>query len=289
MERTIVFYHANCPDGFGGAYSAWKKFGDTAQYCPLSYGKPIPENLDGAHLFFIDFCYDQEVMDSIKAVAGSLTVLDHHEGVEEVTRSMPEFVYDVNRSGASIAWAYFHPDVPLPTLLTLIEDDDLFRFKLPDTKAMLAYIAVKPFTFEFWDELAQVLDDPEQKEKMLEKVRAYREYFDLLVEQSVERAKLLQFEDYQILAGVTHPMKPMVSALGNALAKKQGPFAFVLQVREEGIAVSVRGDGSIDLAALTQKYGGNGHHDSAAFFVPWGAPLPWTPVPKEDEHESPRN
>ena len=48
MERTIVAYHGNCPDGFGGAYAAWKKFGDTAEYLPLSYGKPVPEGLAGA-------------------------------------------------------------------------------------------------------------------------------------------------------------------------------------------------------------------------------------------------
>jgi oligoribonuclease NrnB/cAMP/cGMP phosphodiesterase (DHH superfamily) len=240
-------------------------------------------------VYFIDFCYDQATMDAIQAEAGSLTVLDHHEGVEDVTRSMPEFVYDVNRSGASIAWAYFHPETPLPFFLSLIEDDDLFRFKLADTKAMLAYIAVKPFSFEFWDEVAATLDDPTRKEALLDKARAYREYFDLLIEQGVARAKLIEFEGHQILAGVTHPMKPMVSALGNALAKQQPPFGFVFQIREEGIAVSVRGDGTVDLAELTQRYGGNGHHDSAAFYVPWGTPLPWKPVPKDNEAPRDRN
>lgn len=279
-------YHANCPDGFGGAYSAWKKFGDTAEYRPLSYGKPAPDDLAGANVYFIDSCYAQEQMDAIKAVAASLTVLDHHEGLEEVVRSMPKFVYDVNRSGATIAWNYFHPDSPVPTLLTIVEDDDLFRFKLPDTKPMMTYIAINPFTFEFWDELAAMLDNPEEKEKLLEKLRIYREYFDLLVAQGADRAKLVEFEGYQVLAGQTHPMKPMVSALGHALANKQPPFGLILQIREEGVAVSVRGDGSVDLAALTQRYGGNGHHDSAAFLVPWGTPLPWKPVPKD---ETPRD
>lgn len=287
MERTLVFYHAHCPDGFGGAYSAWKKFGDSAEYIPMSYSKPFPDDIAGARVYMIDMCFRQEEMDALKAVAGSLTVLDHHEGVEEVTRSMPEFVYDVNRSGSTIAWSYFHPDEPVPTLLTHIEDDDLFRFKLPDTKALLSYIAVKPYTFEFWDELSIMLDDPKHKEEMFGKLRMYREYFDLLVEQGVARAKLVEFEGFKVLAGVTHPMKPMVSALGNALAKAQPPLGLILQIREEGLAVSVRGDGSVDLAELTQRYGGNGHHDSAAFLVPWGTPFPWTPVPKDDE--TPRN
>lgn len=276
MERTIILYHANCPDGFGGAYSAWKKFGDTAEYRPMSYGNPAPDDLEGAHVYFIDFCYDQERMDDVKAVAKTLTVLDHHEGVEEVSTSMPEFVYDANRSGATIAWTYFHPEVPVPYLLTMIEDDDLFRFKNPDTRPLLAYISVKPFDFAFWDELASDLDDPKTSEELLKKVRAYREYFDLLVEQSVERAKLVAFEGYEVYAGTTHPIKTMVSAVGNALAKKQGPMALILQIRPEGMAVSMRGDGTLDLTTIAKKYGGNGHPSSCAFLIPWGKTFPWT-------------
>lgn len=283
MERTLILYHANCPDGFGGAYAAWKKFGDTAEYRPMGYGNPVPEDLAGADVYFIDFCYDQEQMDIVRATAKSLTVLDHHEGVRTVTESMPVHIYDVNRSGATIAWSYFHPDAPVPFLLSTVEDDDLFRFILPDTKALLAYIAVHPFSFESWDELAQTLDDPIKKEALLTKAHAYREYFDLLVAQGVARAKPVVFEGYTVLAGQTHPMKPMVSALGNALARAMPPMGLILQMRSEGVAVSLRGDGSIDLTKIAQKYGGNGHTDSAAFSIPWGSPFPWTPVPKEDE------
>ena len=199
---------------------------------------------------------------------------------------MPAYVYDANRSGATIAWSYFHPESPVPPLLAIIEDDDLFRFALPDTRPMMAYIGVTHFTFEFWDELARQLADPVESEALLTKVRTYREYFDLLIAQSVERAKLVMFEGYEIYIGQTHPMKPMVSALGNALAKKRGPLALVIQIRTEGLAVSMRGDGTVDLTIIAQKYGGNGHPSSAAFFVPWGTPFPWTPVPKDSDTEA---
>ncbi len=286
MDRTIILYHANCPDGFGGAYSAWKKFGDAAEYRALSYGKPVPDDLAGANVYFVDFCYTKEVMDQVNAVVASLTILDHHEGVEEVSKSFPNHVYDANRSGATIAWAYFHPDTMVPTLMKIVEDDDLFRFNLPDTKPMLAYLGVNPFSFEFWDEVAAKLDDPAASEILLEKARSYREYFDLLIAQSVDRAKLVNFEGHQVYVGQTHPMKPMVSALGNALAAKQGPFALVLSIRENGVAVSLRGDGSIDLTVIAQKYGGNGHPSSAAFFVPIDGVFPWTPIPHD---ETPRD
>jgi len=281
-KKTLIFYHGNCPDGFGGAYAAWKKFGDAAEYHAISYGGGVPDGIDGNDVYFIDFCFDQERMDAIKERAASFTVLDHHEGVEAVSTSMPAFVYDPTRSGATIAWSFFHPEVPVPYLLKIIEDDDLFRFSDDNTKPLLSYLSVLPFSFEFWNEIARMLDDARTREGLLEKARVYREYFDLLVEQSVHRAKLISFEGYEVYAGTTHPMKPMVSALGNALVKRKGPMGLVLQLKSGGIAVSLRGDGSIDLTKVAQKYGGNGHPSSAAFFVPWGAEIPWTDVPDED-------
>ena len=66
MERTIILYHGGCPDGFGGAYSAWKKFGDSAEYIALSRGEEPPvETCTGAKLYFIDFSYPKEIMDQL--------------------------------------------------------------------------------------------------------------------------------------------------------------------------------------------------------------------------------
>jgi oligoribonuclease NrnB/cAMP/cGMP phosphodiesterase (DHH superfamily) len=280
--RTVILYHGNCPDGFGGAYAAWKKFGDAAEYYALSRTTPGPESFHGATLYFIDFCYTQEVMDTYVAEAGKLVMLDHHEGVEDVVRSMPEFVYDANRSGASIAWEYFHPGVPLPNLLRYVEDDDLFRFALPDTKAVLAYLAVQPHTFELWDAISVDLDNSEHSVKFMEKLHTYREYFDLLVEYTASRAKPVMFEGYEVYLVTVNPLKPFVSAVGASLRQKYPPFALMAHAFPGGMRISMRGDGTVDLTKIAQKYGGNGHPNSAAFSLDWGSPLPWVAV-EEDE------
>jgi oligoribonuclease NrnB/cAMP/cGMP phosphodiesterase (DHH superfamily) len=284
MERTLIFYHGGCPDGFGGAYSAWKKFGDAAEYFPMSYGKEFEESVAGADVYFIDFCYAQEVMDRIASEAKSLTVLDHHEGTEEVVRSMPAFVYDVNRSGASIAWAYFHPDTPLPTLLAHVEDDDLFRFKLADTRPVITYLTARPFSFEAWDRMVEALAGDSSRKELLVVANAYAEYFELLANMAVDNAKLVEFEGYEVYFATAHPLKPMKSLVGNLLAKKQGPFALVVTAHPQGYGVSIRGDGSIDVAAIAAKYGGNGHISSAGFAIPADKPLPWKKLVKEDEN-----
>ena len=40
-----VLYHAECPDGFGGSFAAWKKFGKTAIYIPVYHDTSPPEEI----------------------------------------------------------------------------------------------------------------------------------------------------------------------------------------------------------------------------------------------------
>ncbi len=284
MERTVILYHGNCPDGFGGAYSAWKKFGDSATYIPLSYSDPVPSDLTGAHVYFIDFCYKQEVMDGIVAEAASVTVLDHHAGTRAIVESMPEHVFDNDRSGSTIAWNYFHPDLPTPQFLKYIEDDDLFLFKDPDTHAVVSYIAIRPFTFEIWDGYVKELEDPTSREALLTRVRIYGEYFEMLAEFASNHVKLVKFEGYEVTFATAHPFKPMKSLVGNLLARKHGPFALVVAAHPNGFGISIRGDGSVDVSAIARKYGGNGHHDSSGFVIPADGNMPWELI-EEDKPE----
>ena len=280
--RTIILYHGSCPDGFGGAYAAWKKFGDSAEYIGLSRGEEPPyEECREAKVIFIDFCYPKEQMDRFVEIAESVTMLDHHEGVRDVIESMPEFVYDTNRSGATIAWTYFFPDSSVPTLLRHVEDDDLFLFKLPDTRALITYLEVHPFTFDSWDEIATKLDDSTESEKMFERTRIYAEYFELLAEVAAEKANLVSFEGYEVYFGNAHPIKSLKSLVGNLLARKKGPFSLTVSAHPNGYGVSIRGDGSVDVSKIAAKYGGNGHPNSSGFLIPREGPFPWTLIEEE--------
>ncbi len=282
MERTVILYHGSCPDGFGGAYAAWKRFGDSAEYIALHRGDELPTGLEGDHLFFVDFTYEQEHMDHFVSIAKTVTVLDHHIGMKEVVESMPAYVFDNNKSGAGIAWSYFSPALPFPKLLAYVQDDDLFRFELPDTKAVLSYLTVHPFSFETWDALAETLEHPEDSEVFLTKVRAFAEYGDLLAESAAGKATLIEFEGHRVMFANAHPSKPMKSRVGNILAKNHPPFALVVSAHPKGFGVSIRGDGSINVAQIAEKYGGNGHHDSAGFLIPVDGPMPWTLIEDED-------
>lgn len=275
-HKTVVLYHGGCPDGFGGAWAAWKKFGNNATYIPQKDRLAPPPEIDGAEVYLIDFCFStQEIMDEIQVRAARLVVLDHHESAEGMVKSMREHVYDVNRSGSGIAWDYFFPDTPRPSFVNYLEDRDLYRHRFPETGPLHAYLEAYPFSFAFWDEIAYALDHEDQKSALMEKARIYEEYFNLLAEVSVDKAKLVMFEGHRVLFATCHPVKSLASRVGNLLARKLPPMALIVTAHPNGYGVSIRGDGSIDVAKIAQRFGGGGHHSAAGFLVHKDSPLPW--------------
>ncbi|MBI3572337.1 hypothetical protein HY091_02290 [Candidatus Kaiserbacteria bacterium] len=288
-HRLLIFYHAECLDGFGGAYAAWKKLGESAEYIPVKYGHPPPEaEIAGREIIFIDFCYPKEEMNEIAQKAKSLVVLDHHEGLREVVESIPQHVFDVNRSGATIAWDYFHPNEKMPELLKHIEDEDLYRFAMPETRLLGVFLSAYDFSFPFWDEVATDLENPEKRKLLLDRANLYLNYFNYLVKLSVENAHPVIFEGHTVLLANASPMRTLKSAIGNALAKKMPPFGLVTSVHPNGIGVSIRGDSSIDVSAIARKYGGNGHPSASGFRIPWQTPMPFVSA-EEHPHEDASN
>ncbi|HCR52549.1 TPA: hypothetical protein DIV48_02780 [Candidatus Kaiserbacteria bacterium] len=283
-KGIVILYHGGCPDGFGGAYAAWKKFGDSAEYIPVKHQRPAPENLEGRSLYFVDFCYPKDIMDSFVAKAKSVAVLDHHMSAKDVVQSMPAFVFDNRRSGATIAWNYFHPDTPVPKLLTYVEDGDLYTFKLPDSRAILSYTYARPFRFDEWDMLAGRLETDEGYAEFVRVGKIYAEHFAILVEQIASRASLVSFEGYECYLVGSAGL--FASDVGNLLARIKPPMGIILMMSADTLSVSLRSDASVDVSAIAKKYGGGGHPQASGFDIKWGDPLPWTVL---KEHENPRH
>jgi oligoribonuclease NrnB/cAMP/cGMP phosphodiesterase (DHH superfamily) len=283
-----VLYHGKCPDGFGGAYAAWKKFGDAATYIPVGYGEPIPEGLDGKEVYIVDFCYELPgQIEDITSRAKRLVVLDHHESNRPRVEGVKEHVYDAKRSGATIAWSYFHPDEPVPHFMTYLEDGDLYKYALPETRDIFSYLLTLPYEFAAWDALREQIEDPKGREELIQKSKAYTEFFKSLSHMSIERAKKVRFEGHEVYFVATHPAQTMKSYVGNELYKKLPPFALIVTAHPNGFGVSIRGDAKvIDVSKIAEKYGGGGHPGSAGFFIPNGEHMPWTEVEGETSASS---
>jgi len=286
-KEIAVLYHGGCPDGFGGAYSAWKKLGDTAEYIPVKHGKSVPENLDGKELYFIDFCYSASVMSELSKQAKSINVLDHHEGIRDVAIKYPG-VFDTKRSGATIAWQFFHPDAQTPTLLKYVEDGDLYKFALQNSREILSYVYTLMDSFasfdlkniEKWDSLVTELEDPNALTHVVETGKMFVQHHEHVVVHGINHAEIVRFEGFECY--LTGASGEFTSDIGNRLARLKPPMAIIVSADAEGLRVSLRSDGSVNVASMAQKYGGNGHPAAAGFEIPYGNPIPWTVIAKDE-------
>ena len=171
--RDYVLYHAHCSDGFGAAWAAWKRLGETATYVPVRHGVPPPALPDCARLFLVDFAYPAEHLVQLRESVAHITILDHHKSARaalaNIREQPPRFetdkappglfaLFDMDESGATLTWQYFHPETDCPELLRYIKDRDLWQHALPGSQAINAAIRSYPYDFTVWTEKLAVAD-----------------------------------------------------------------------------------------------------------------------------------
>ena len=155
IRPVYVIYHDQCPDGFGAAWAAFQALGYTTgngspvHYIPSRYGQKPPEMDPEGVVYILDFSYNLETMTKLwHRHGGRVTLLDHHKSaMEELQGQLPGCYFDMDRSGAAIAWGYFKPFERMPELLAYVQDRDLWRWELPDSRAVNAAIEVAPMDF----------------------------------------------------------------------------------------------------------------------------------------------
>lgn len=256
-----VLYHANCYDGFGAAYAAWKHFGDDAKYIPVSYGQPVPDMPGASECYIVDFSYPRQIIESL-AEKFPLTVLDHHKTAEVDLAPLirpdgfePRVVFDMNRSGALITWEYLHR-TEAPKLIQHISDRDLWQFKIPGSKEVHAALVSTPFDFDVWDKLN--VDD------LIREGAACLKFQSQLVDNIIQKAWISRIDEYDV---PTVNTAAHWSEVGEALLDKhpRAPFAASFTVMKNSIMWSLRSKGDFDVSAVAKKFGGGGHKNAAGF------------------------
>jgi nanoRNase/pAp phosphatase (c-di-AMP/oligoRNAs hydrolase) len=273
MNKTAIAFHSlgngrHCTDGFGSAYSAWCKFKDTADYIPCVHNEDAPV-FDGYEtVYFVDFAYPLESMLKIAAKVKKVVVIDHHitniKNLKNLTTLVDnvECVFDLERSGAMMTFNYFFPEKKPCWLLYYIQDNDLWQFKLDNSKAITRALRTYEQDFEVWEQLMR-------KEDIAYQVMINK---GLPLEYEFERNvnMLMKNVGYVVLNGqcvktVNCPVE-FSSEVGNAITKfNDTEFGVAYSLIGDEVIVSLRSVGDFDVSAVAQLYGGGGHKNAAGF------------------------
>lgn len=277
MKKITVLYHANCPDGFGAAWSAWKKFGENADYIGVEHHVPPPEGLQGKDIYILDFSYDKDTLGALVGRNKRVVILDHHISARSNVESVPEHIFDNDHSGAVIAWHYFHSKKKLPKMLKHIEDVDLWSFKLPKTKEISAALTLVAMDFKAWDRFARDIELPSRRNMRIAQGKAAIEYRTLLIAQIIKGAREVAFEGYHAYA-INSPV--FRSELGNALLTESHPIAIIWYEKKGIIKASLRSRKEADVSKIAARHGGGGHEQAASFRFPVTQEFPWKELSK---------
>jgi hypothetical protein len=276
-QKIVVIYHGKCPDGFGGAWAAWRKFGAKAAYFAARDRGAPPVPLKNKIVYVIDYTYDAPIMKKLIKDNIRVTAIDHHVSQKEATMLTEKYSYNVKRSGATLAWEYFHPGKPVPALLRYVEDRDLYAWKVPHSREMLMLIDLAEFDFKTWSVLAKELDDPRTRTVNLKKGALLDFHYRSLYRKLLPNAELVKFAGKKIY--VLNCPYYFADDLGHELAAKTRSFALLWNESGGRIRCSLRSAGKIDVAKIAKKYGGGGHRLSAGFSFRVGTKTPWKLLP----------
>lgn len=264
MKSIVVMYHAKCWDGFGGAWAAWNKFGDKADYIGVEYNNPLPRGLKGKEIYLIDFCYPKKEMLDLVSSNRKVVVLDHHITRKAEVKMMKDHVFSNNHSGSFLAWKYFFPKKKVPKLILYVQDNDLWKFRIKKSKEIMLAINLHPYTFETWNKISRQLETVKGKKSYIIQGDAILKYVDMLAREMAISADKVVLGGVRALA--VNAQRFIRSELGNMLTKHGVNVGIVWYMKGRGeVHVSLRSNGKVDVSKLAQKFGGGGHERAAAF------------------------
>lgn len=269
--KPIVFYHGNCPDGFGAALAFWLKYGETIEYVPVYHGpKPFkgidPSLFFNRQIWMVDIALERE--DSIQAhkMAKDFVVLDHHLTNKEHLEDLSFCYFDMNHSGAVLAWQYLFPTEPVPKLLQYIEDRDLDTWKLPYAKELLTAVDAHNHSLKEWAELCDKIEHPSGFTKMLEEGSVMLQYNEVLMDIIKRNSYIAEIKGYFV------PMinTPFFRSEVVTLLAKGTLFAAGYHYDGERFIFSLRSEkgSGLNVAEIAEKFpGGGGHRNASGFSV----------------------
>lgn len=278
--KTIGIYHKECLDGTTAAAVLLKKFPKlilrplSHRYTKRELGDILKEINPSTVVFIVDFSLRESDTEKLIKKAQEVINIDHHIGAEEKLRMLDKkyqtfrYVFDNNRSGASLTWIYFYGKKNIPKIIRYVEDGDLWRFQLGNkTRFATSYLyglSGKPIEL-----LALLKKGNSAVKKILEKGKMIWEYREELARLLLRTVNPFNIKISKYKVPVHNTPEFLRSDVGHALAKQMGKTVATFVINRNEVRLHFRGTNSRTPSALdlAKILGGGGHRNAAAASV----------------------
>lgn len=283
---NYVLYHSNCTDGFAAAYSAWKGLSGNATFIPVNYSQPFPdiELTADDTVYLLDFCYPFEVLQKVLPKDSTIIVIDHHKTMQETFEKIVSCedwigtgVFDLNKSGAVLAWEWFMQGEDVPVIIQHVQDRDLWKFDMPATADVIAGLrALKDsHKFEVFDTL--VYDGGgNYASEMLKKLTTMGSVLndkttkdcEGYARSGSEKIRTILFHGHKT---ALYNTTSLISDIGAAVLRNGEGYDVSLSFfvsSDLKMIFSLRSydkGSNVDVSSIAKMYGGGGHRNAAGF------------------------
>lgn len=274
MDVTII-YHRSCYDGFVAALVLRKWLEtqpvESAKYISAHYGDAAPD-VTGRNVWIVDFSYPRDVLLTMNQQAKTLVVLDHHKTAEAALQEIDFCTFDLERSGARLAWDYINgKGSDVPGLVAYVEDRDLWRWALPGSREINAVINSYELDFEsdFFADTFE-LSVPELYNRCYVEGAAILRYQDKMAKTIASNSFNVEFHGHVVRCVNTGQL---ISEVGSILCQDR-PFSLTYFDTDIHRVFSLRSV-EFDVSELAKLHGGGGHKNAAGFKLPQEAGFPF--------------
>lgn len=270
MSQQEALYHGGCPDGFGAAWALWKsRSQENTVYHPTKNRRQAPDLPAQNSVCIMDMSFPRDQMTALHEKHGAENVLliDHHKSAAQQLEGLPGCHIDLSRSAAVIAWQYFNPDLPVPELLLYVQDRDLFKWEMPDSRAVSAYIHSQKQDFQGWNRIANALRRHKSaRDNIVSAGRAILVVNERHIRGALRAAFTTNIAGHRVPVVNSNEHR---SEIAHRLLKQHPDTPFVAVYRDTGPnsrqwSLRSRPNG-FDVSALAESLGGGGSNTTASF------------------------
>jgi oligoribonuclease NrnB/cAMP/cGMP phosphodiesterase (DHH superfamily) len=285
-KNTIIYYHNPCQDGFASMFVATRFLKDYT-LVPYSHGQDIITTYENQTIYFLDMAPSVEIYKKL-IENNKVIILDHHKSnFDEYTKhninDKNVIIIDEKKeeaSGVGVTWDYFadgnreftYAQIGgnMPYFLQLIQDRDIWKFKLPETKDFCEGLYFTSCTTELFSE---TMSNYEELYSNPEKIQYYIKLGNLLLKKKNNTIKYLtekyiqkvyNYKGHKVcMANVDYEL---TSDLGNSLsARNECDFAILWRYDHEyeSYSLSFRSNNKVDVSTICKQFGGGGHKNAS--------------------------
>ncbi len=300
MERVVVIFHKNCPDGYGALTGVVKKYGvknlfyDEERDIISNYDSSfvaIPTNhstdftrlreilgsfRDERFIVYMVDIFVNKIYDVVREFPNisKVVIIDHHKTAKEILEKgipadiAPKFEVhiDFDHSAAVLTWKTLLGYVP--EVMEYIEDRDIWKWEIPDSLYVLTALDAKVFNVLKPNEIVERLLELAEnfpKDELAREGRSMNEFKNSVVERLLNSAHYIELPSGHRLMAINSPV--FQSEIGNRLAQLSPDgvgCVYAISPKEDGVYVncSIRSVNG-KARSIAQENGGGGHDNAA--------------------------